>query len=259
MSEQVEYKEQNTNSNPLKAIDILEGLAQNPSGLVLHELAAITKLNKSTVYRITNSLIERHYVIRDETTKKYRLTFKILGIGSSILDTIEIAKMAKPYLRKLADISQETVHLICRDGYEAIYLDKIDTPNTIGLKSQIGKRIPLYCTGGGKTLLAYSEAEFKISFFEKTKLEAFTSNTITSKDKLLLELEQIKENGFALDDQEHHDNITCIAVPILNKQGKIEASISIAAPTYRFSTDLAKTFIPSMKKNAELIAQNLPY
>ena len=173
------------------------------------------------------------------------------------LDTIEIKKIARNYLKEISGITNETIHLLCKEGTEAIYIDKIDTPNTIGLKSQIGRHIPLYCTSGGKVLLAYSNVEYKLRFFSDVSLIQFTENTITQKDKLLAELERIKENGYALDDEEHHDNITCVAVPIFNVNGDVEYSVSVAAPSYRFSKTMAMSYVPALKKCAQQISEKL--
>lgn len=249
----------NKKSNPLKALDILEGLSHFPSGASLAELCECTELNKSSAYRILCALTERKYVIRDDVSKTYKLSFKILSLSSAVLDSIEIKKLARTQLRTLSEISGETVHLLCRDGNEGLYIDKIDTPNTIGLKSQVGKRIPLYCTGGGKVLLAFADTDFRIKYLETTHLTAHTKNTITDPEILMAELEKIRKQGYALDDQEHHDNITCVSVPVFSRNGEIEASISISAPSYRFSTDLALSYIPAMKKQSSMITQNMPF
>lgn len=249
----------NKKSNPLKALDILEGLSRFPSGATLAELCECTDLNKSSAYRILGALTERKYVIRDDASKTYKLSFKILSLSSAVLDSIEIKKLARTQLLTLSELTGETIHLLCRDGNEGLYIDKIDTPNTIGLKSQVGKRIPLYCTGGGKVLLAFAPTGFRISYMDTITLERHTENTITDKEVLMAELEKVRKQGYAIDDQEHHDNITCVSVPVFSKRGEIEASISISAPTYRFSLELAQSYIPAMKKQAALITQNMPF
>ncbi len=250
---------QETIANPLKPLDILEGLSQFPAGATLSEICSVTNLNKSSTYRILNALIDKDYVSRNDSTKTYKLTYKILSISSAVLDTIEIKKIARTQLLKLSEITGETIHLISKDGYEGLYIDKIDTPNTIGLKSQVGKHIPLYCTSGGKVLLAYSSPAFVQRYLDTVELERWTAKTITDKLKLIEELEIIKQQGYAVDDEEHHDDITCISVPIFNKDKSVEASISIAAPSFRFSLDLAKSFMPAMKRYADEITQNMPY
>lgn len=244
--------------NPLKALDILEGLATCSNGASVSELSLITGLSKSSVYRILTALAERQYVIKDDTTKIYRLGFRLLSLSSAILDSIEIKHVARSELRRISEASGETVHLLCLDGLEAVYIDKVDTPNAIGLKSQIGKRIPLYCTGGGKAILAYKPFDFIQLYIGRTPLVACTPKTLTTPDSLMAELDNIRKNGYALDDEEHHTNITCIAVPVLTRHGDVVASISISAPSYRFSVERALTYKDLLISCTQNIAQRLP-
>lgn len=244
--------------NPLKALDLLEGLAQCPGGAGVSELAEMTKLSKSSAYRILAALVERQYVVKDKVTKQYRLGFRLLSLSSTILDSIEIKHLARNELRAISEATGETVHLLCLDGTEAIYIDKIDTPNTIGLKSQIGKRIPLYCTGGGKAILAYEPPSFIQSYLGKTPLLPRTRNTLTTPAALLEELKRIRSQGYALDNEEHNSNITCIAVPLISRSGDVVASISVSAPTYRFPLERALSYRDLLLTCARNISDCIP-
>lgn len=243
--------------NPLKALDILEGLAQCPKGAGVSELAEMTNLSKSSVHRILMALTQRQYVVKDEHAKVYRLGFRPLLLASAVLDNIEIKHVARGELRKAADVSGETVHLICRDGYEGVYVDKVDTKDSIGLKSQIGKTIPLYCTGGGKAILAHMNNEFLQSYIGRTPLLPCTPNTITTPEGLMNELSKIRRDGFALDNGEHHIDIICISVPLLNREGEVVASMSISAPSYRFPVERALSYQGLLRQCAESISMRL--
>lgn len=245
-------------AHPLKALDILEALAQCPNGAGVSELAEISRLSKSSVHRILAALTQRQYVIKDDVAKIYRLGFRPLTLASAVLEALEIKPIARGELRRIANASGETVHLICLDGYDGVYVDKIDTPNPIGLKSQIGKRIPLYCTGGGKALLAHASERFIRQYMEQTQLIPFTPHTITAPDALLAELAQIRRQGFALDNEEHHTTITCISVPLLNHQQEPMASISISAPSYRFNRECALQFKNLLLESAQRVTMQLP-
>ena len=243
--------------NPLKALDILEGLAQGPKGAGVSELAEMTQLSKSSVYRILMALVQRQYVVKDDHAKVYQLGFRPLSLASAVLDSLEIKHIARSELRHISDATGETVHLMCLDGMEAVYVDKIETPNPIGLKSQIGKRLPLYCTSGGKALLAHNSEQFIQHYMGSTQLIQCTPKTLTTPQALMEELERIRRQGYALDDEEHHINITCIAVPILNHRQEIQASISIAAPSYRFSVQQALKYKDLLMASAQSIAMQL--
>lgn len=245
-------------SHPLKALDLLEGLAQRPNGAGISELAELTSLSKSSVHRILTALVERQYVVKDENTKIYRLGFRLLSLSGAILESLELKQVARSGMRQVAEACGETVHLLCLDGLDAVYIDKVDTPNAIGLKSQIGKRIPLYCTGGGKAILAYKSPAFVQSYIDKTPLLACTQHTLTTPQALLDELAQVRQQGYALDREEHHSNITCIAAPLFSRSGEVAASISISAPSYRFPLERALSYRELLLSCAQSISQQLP-
>ena len=248
---------QPTAPNPLKALDILEALAQCPKGAGVSELAEITQLSKSSVYRILMALTQRQYVVKDDHAKVYRLGFRPLSLASAVLDALEIKHIARSELRRISDATGETVHLMCLDGMEAVYVDKIETPNPIGLKSQIGKRLPLYCTSGGKALLAHMSDQFIQNYMGSISLTPCTPKTLTTPQALMKELARIRCQGYALDNEEHHTNITCVAVPILNHEGEVQASISIAAPSYRFDLNKAICCKDLLIASAQSIAMQL--
>ena len=244
-------------NHPLKAIDLLEALAQTPENMGVSQLSESTGLSKSTVHRILGALVDRQYVIKDEATKQYRLGFKVLSLSANVLDSIEIKRLTRDEMLKLAKLTEETVHLICLDGGEGVYIDKIDTPNSIGLMSRIGKRLPLYCTSGGKALLSYQSPEWIDAYLRNTPFQKHTANTITDPEALRQELAQVRKQGFALDQEEHHENITCIAVPILKRGDQALASISLAAPSYRFSIQRALMYKDTMLEMAREISAKI--
>ena len=132
----------------------IECLARTgPIGLL--ELSKELNLNKSTVHRILNSLICMEYAKQDAETLKYSLTFKFCGIANQILAQNNIIDLIRPYIKELAEQTNETVHLVQLDGLNAVYIDKVEAShNSVRLISMVGKSIPLYCSGVGKALLA---------------------------------------------------------------------------------------------------------
>ena len=136
----------------------IECLARTgPIGLL--ELSKELNLNKSTVHRILNSLICMEYAKQDAETLKYSLTFKFCGIANQILAQNNIIDLIRPYIKELAEQTNETVHLVQLDGLNAVYIDKVEAShNSVRLVSMVGKSIPLYCSGVGKALLADMKA-----------------------------------------------------------------------------------------------------
>ena len=154
----MEHKSEVPEKNPIQVADrlfrTLEVLAEaGPTGLM--ELSSALSLNKSTVHRILNSLICMGYVKQNPETSKYSLTFKIWDLANQLLTQNDIADIARPHLKELVAKCGETVHLVQIDGLDAVYIDKVESQsNSVRMVSKVGKRIPLYCSGVGKALLA---------------------------------------------------------------------------------------------------------
>jgi DNA-binding IclR family transcriptional regulator len=156
------------------------------------------------------------------------------------LSQIDLRTEARPYLIHLSELVQEVIHLVVLDGDKALYIDKVDLhPKSSGLQmiSRLGSRIDLYCCSVGKVLLAHMEAHEAESIISKTELTKATVNTITNPDRLIRHLAAIRKNGYAIDDEENEQGIRCVAAPITNGSGKVEAAISISGPTTRITME----------------------
>src|SRR5699024_8246068 len=137
-------------------------------------------------------------------------------------------QIARPYIEQLARDVNEVVHVCIRDGDSVVYIDKVESNRTLRMFSQIGKRAMLHCTGVGKVLLSGLSNERIQDIILHTDLTKFTEATITSSEDLFAEVENIRENQFSLDREEHEDGIYCIAAPIKDYTGKIVAAFSIS-------------------------------
>lgn len=211
----------------------IEYLAQSgPTGL--QELSNELKLNKSTVHRILNSLICMDYVRQDAETSKYSLSFKFCRISNLILSQNSMIDIARPYIKQLAELSGETVHLVQIDNIHAVYIDKVESPrNSVRLVSMVGKSIPLYCSGVGKAMLADMPDEKLRSIWEQSEIKKITEYTITDFEKFQEVIQDIRKNGYSLDNEENEAGVRCIAVSLKNFQGRPSYAISISAPKDR--------------------------
>lgn len=209
-----------------RAFDILEILATEKGGMGVTEIARRIGLHKSTVHRLLTSMASRGYIEKDETTGTYRLGLKLVELCSLYLNSLELKTEAQPYLRKLAALTAQPVHLAILDRHEAVYIDKIESFNTIRMYSAIGKRVPLYCTAVGKVLLMDKEDDEIRALFQEIQLVPRTANTITDVEKLISELDIVRQRGWAVDNEEHEEGIRCIAGPIYDYRGEIIAAVS---------------------------------
>lgn len=214
-----------------RAITILETLAQNKGRCGITELSNATGLHKSTVHRLLSTLMSRGYAEKCKDSDDYKLGMKLLALGNAILERLDIREVAKPYIEELSKKTKEVVHLAILDDGEAVYIDKVESPDhSIRMFSQIGRRGPLHCTAVGKMLLAGLEDSEVEKIMSDKGMHKFTKSTIDNINDLKEELAKIRKNGYAFDEIEHEEGIRCVAAPIYDLSGKIVASISLSGP-----------------------------
>ncbi|ABY95602.1 MULTISPECIES: IclR family transcriptional regulator [Thermoanaerobacter] len=242
-----------------RALKILEVLGKNPNGLGVTELAREVDLPKSTVYRLLSTLAKWGYVEQEKENEKYKLGLKIIELSSNILNNLELREVARQYLEELMEFANEVVHLcVLRDG-EIVYIDKVESHNTIQMYSQIGKRAPVHCTAVGKAILAFLPQEEAISILKTKGLPRKTPNTITSLEEMLKHLEEIRRLGYAIDNVEHEEGIRCVAAPIFDYTGQVVASVSISGPEYRVTWEKVPGLAVKVKEITKKISQRLGY
>jgi IclR family KDG regulon transcriptional repressor len=223
---------------PVKAVNkticLLEALAQEKE-LGVTDLAERAGMHKSTVYRFLSSLKELGYVRQNAANERYSLTLKLFELGSSVLGRMELWEQAHPILEQLAEQTHETIHLAVLDDGSLVYLGKIESTQAlrVSMSSRIGQSAPTYCTGVGKLLLAYAPPEQVERILKREGLRRFTDHTITDRSLLAKELESIRQNGFAIDDEEHEVGVRCVAAPVRNRHGATIAALSISLPSVR--------------------------
>lgn len=245
-----------------RSMVLLEKLAEEKNGIGISRLAEATGLHKSTVHRLLGTLMNRGYVEKEVDSDKYKLGKKILFLASSILDSMDLRKLANPYLRKLANETNEVVHLSILDGDEAVYIDKLEGDNinsSVRMNSQIGKRVPLYCTAVGKILVSHFDDSTIKALIKEEKMIRLTDRTITNLDDLIQEINKVRKLGYALDDVENEEGIRCVAVPIYNKEGKIIASASVSGLTIILNDEKLEAVKEELIKTSKLISYQLGY
>lgn len=262
----VKVKEKAGNGNdpagdpkPVKTLEVLEVLASAGRDLGITEISRALDMSKSTVHRILTAMVERQYVLKDEVTRRYRLGFKLLLLSSQILDSLELRQIARPEMVELAGLSRETVHLVWLEGDEGVYVEKIDTTETVGLLSRVGKRVSLYATAVGKAMLAFMDPDRLESYLQRVELKQITPYTITDRAALREELDRIDRQGFALDCGENRVGVVCVAAPVFQSNGRVIAAVSISGPEFRYTTGRAGEFGAAVREAGIRISRKLGY
>jgi DNA-binding IclR family transcriptional regulator len=243
----------------LRACKILKCFSGDKTHFKISDLAYQLRLDRSTIYRILLSLERAGFVEKNEEAGTYSIGLAAFEIGNAYLMQTDLIQVSKPVMADLASKAQETVHLAVLSDIEIVYVDKVDSPRTLGVMSKLGQRGPLHCTSLGKTLLAFQPEDEQTRIIQKIRMTPFTSRTITSKQKLLEELRMVKRQGYALDRREIEEDVECIGAPILNYLGNVIAALSISGPQKKIGTPKEKQFIYNVVKAAALISSKMGY
>ena len=220
----------------MKALDILE-LLENHKELGVTEISEQVGYDKSTTFRLLATLKERNFVIQNAKTQKYSNAVKLLILGNGVLRHRNYSHSMRIELKKLAEVTRETVNLAIAEGTDVLYIDQYETEDILKLASAIGLRRPMYCTAAGKAIMAHYDPGYVESLCTNFPFEAFTKFTCTDKKALLKELALTRERGYSIDNQEHHFSIRCVAVPILSRHNEPLAAVSISIPQFRAEAD----------------------
>lgn len=245
-----------------RALSLLELLARETTTITLSELAHKSDLKMATVHRLLTTLMNRGFVEQDNLTQRYRLGIKIFEIGNAALLINDLRSIARPFLKQLADLVNETINLAVLDGTEVVYIDQLESTNMVIVKmfARVGSRGPAYCTGTGKVLLADLAVDELRKRFSEVEFIKFTEHTITDIDRLIETLLKIKKEGYALDFSERDPGVICIAAPIYNFEGRMQAAISVSTPAQRITEErIEKEILPSLLSISEQISEKLGF
>ena len=216
-----------------RAAAILETLSEPGGDQSLLDLSERLGLHKSTVHRLLMVLERHRYVEKDPTSGRYGLGLKLFELGQKAVSRLGLEERAHPHLEKLALEVGETAHLCVLDDGEVLYLAKVEPTRTVRVPSTVGRRNPAHCTAVGKALLAFRPEEDVERVLHSRGLRSFTKRTIATAAELKRELASIRDRGYAVDDEEIEEGLTCIGAPVRDSSGRVVASISIAGPTFR--------------------------
>ncbi len=242
-----------------KALSIMDLLAQNGRAMSLAEICRETGLAKSTAHGLLATLMDYRYVEQDCFEGKYRLGLHLFEIGSVVANSWDVRKVAAPYIEKLVDELEETAHLAVLEHGQVLYIDKRESRRSIRIVSQIGARLPAHCSGVGKVLLAHIPASEVRLVVASHGLPRFTRNTITDVHRLEEELERIRSQGFAVDNEEIMDGLRCVAAPIRDHTGRVCAAISVSSPVARLVGDWFLRVVDMVTATAREISAGLGY
>jgi IclR family acetate operon transcriptional repressor len=241
-----------------RCLRLLSLFAQAADGLSASDVARQSGLPASTVHRFLVNL-ENAGFLAYGSAGKYHLGISSFSIGHAALAQLDIRRLSYPYLQALNQATRETIHLTVRHGLSAVYVEKLDSPEKLRIFSHIGGSVPLYCTAVGKVLLAYLPPKELEATVRQIELRRFTPNTISDPAELERHLRRVGKNGYAFDLEEHEAHIRCVAAPIWDPRGAVNASLSVTAPAVRMSLQRLRKLVPLIQEAGMRISRDLGY
>lgn len=216
-----------------KAAAILNAVAASENGMSVTELSRALGYGVSATYHLLNTLRQQEYLQQDMQSKRYNIGLGIFRLYALAQRQNTLQSIIQPYLDELSQVCGETSNLLVLQDEEAVYIAQSESNHIVKIFTQIGARVPYYCTGGGKVILAHQSDEVQALYLRRTKFIPFTSHTISDRKSLAQELKRIRAQGYSIDNEEREEGVTCIAAPVFNAAGTPVAAISISGPSYR--------------------------
>ncbi len=243
------------------ALDILESFTKTEDELGVTDLSKRLGLHKNKVFRLLATLEHRGYIEQNKATESYRLGPKTLQIGSIFIEQRECRRQARPILENLMAVTGETAVVGVLRSNKVIYMDSVETNNTVRAVSRTGAMLPAHCTAVGKVLLAaLSPAEIE-RLYPETNLPPLTDKSIKTREALIAELTQIAEKGYALENEECDPEVRGIAVPAKDYSGNVIAALGVVAPAFRLTNERLekKEGISALREAGSVLSARLGY
>jgi IclR family acetate operon transcriptional repressor len=240
-----------------RGLGILEFVARKGSGVSMAEVSRQVGLHTSTTFHLLRTLSTLGFLQQDETTKQYFPGSKIFHLATSASTELQLLNCASPVLAELARQTGEASHLAVLERQEIIVIAKVDGNSRVGLSDRVGYPRPAHCTAIGKVLLAsLADADLE-AFLRTAQLAAFTAKSITSAAQLRQELDRVRTQDYAFDDEEFVQGIRCLASGVRNFSGRVVGAVGISGPVWRVSLDRVAPLTGLVMDAARGLSQSL--
>src|SRR5882724_11239005 len=242
-----------------RAAQILDSFGFDHQELSVSEIGAKTGLHRSTAHRILMALEYNDLIKQNPDTGKYHLGIKLFKLGHQAVSQLSLREICRPFLMRIMNETQETLHLAVLDDDQVLYLDKVEGPHALRMPSRVGRHIPTYCTSLGKAMLSCLDDQEVKNIFRNQVLRPYTANTVKTLNPLLTELRMIRKRGYSIDNEEIEIGLRCVGAPIKDYTGAMVGAISVAAPSARLSGQKIHTIGKLVVTTAEEISIKLGY
>ena len=240
-----------------RALQILWTMAEHNHGWTLEQLAQHHALSKASMLRILRTLEIERVVLRENDT--YSLGPRVLDLSHAYLNNLELESVAKPFMGQLASETGQTVSLAVLDGLEIVYIAFEKAQRELDIQDKIGARHPANATALGKVMLADQDPVELEAEVRDRELPRLTHRTLHTTKALAAHLEHVRQQGYALDDEERGIGIRCVAAPIRRADGRVIAGISVAGAIFHMEDDVIAGHIRRVRAAADAIAERFGF
>lgn len=239
-----------------RGLQILNLLAKKGM-LSVTELAKELEIDKSTASRLVETLRQHDMVQLDKATRKYGLGFRIMYLGERLSNGLEIIEIARPILMEVSRYLGQSVHLCAYNRNMVYVIDQIVSNLPYTMSARVGMIEPIHSSSVGKCIIAYRPPEKIDELLADYEMVAYTEKTITDKAVLREQYAKIREQGYAVDDEEMFLNVRCIAVPVFDYHNSVRYAIGISGPIGLMSADNLELYRTRLVHAAKKIGAKL--
>jgi IclR family KDG regulon transcriptional repressor len=242
-----------------RGLDILELFLQHNNGLKVPEITERLGIPRASVHELVGTLAERGYLQAvSEPPSRYVLGVRAFELGGAYERGLDLATLGRESAQGIAAQCGETVQVVVRDGQHVVYIVKVDSTHSIRLVSDVGSRLPAYCTAVGKVLLAALPAKDLDALFpDDEALVPMTANSIRTRERLLSELALTRQRGWSEEYSESNENAACVAAPVYDRSGACVAGMSISTPIMRLDDDKKARYVDLVVRGAAELSTKL--
>lgn len=214
-----------------RGLRILKIMADADHGIGVTDLAARLGVNKATASRMVHTLMKAGFVEKAADGRRYQLGPALVPLSQVVINRFQINDIAHPFLKRLVEMTGECAHLAIYAQGQVLYINQVESDATLRVNASIGHLAPLHCTALGKVLLAYGDYSIP------EHLERRTPTTITDKDQLLHEIHEVRQQKYAIDNEEYDLGVRCIAAPVYDYRKNLIAALGISGPATRIKIE----------------------
>ena len=219
-----------------RGLQMLNLITLHPEGLTLQQLADYLQCPKSSAHNLVHTLEDTGFVLMN-TQHRYVLTFRTYEIGARAVQDTDVGHEMRRAMREAFEACNETMHSGIRSGNEVLYIDKIESTQSIRMSSKIGMRLPLHCTAMGKAFLSQMDDDAICTLYPDEQLPVMTPHTVSTRTELLSQVHRFRDLGYAMENEENTENVSCIAVCVSEHDHAPVYALSFSIPSFRMTEE----------------------